>query len=95
MNREIIKQLWWEMYQPHQHEIVGGFTSVDNKEVMIFRNRKSGLSTYVYLHDNMKKLMPYFKESKLDSRCPACNTSLWDGKYWLTICPACRHDIEA
>lgn len=55
-----IRELWYEQYPPHVHEMVGGFNdeTTDGKTVVIFQNRLSGLISHAYLKED--RLMPFF-----------------------------------
>jgi hypothetical protein len=62
MDEEDLKtiiSLFYEMYQPHTHMIAGGY-AVDNKDIVIFVNKRTGRQTHVYLHAKKSHLMPYF-----------------------------------
>lgn len=30
----------------------------------------------------------------MNDYCPVCTANLWNGRFYLTVCSACKHDLE-
>lgn len=58
----MVVKLFYEMYQPHTHEVVCGYNdeTTEGKEIVVFQNRLSKRQTHVYLSKDKKRLMPFF-----------------------------------
>lgn len=63
MTEEIIK-MFYEIYQPHQYEVVYGYEGENNKQIVVFQNIKTRRCIHVY-KNNKGFLRPYFDKEKL------------------------------